>query len=95
MIQFLAFLFGSLGLSYIVTQSDLLAPFRMYISLKEENTKKIIWWYISKLINCIKCFGFWSGIFCYIFIYGFSYFMIIFGFVSVGFIHLVYEFKKK
>ena len=61
----LIFIFSVSGLSWIVTKSTILKPFREYITTKRIKYNFGVLVFIDKLLNCYGCFGFWSGIICY------------------------------
>jgi len=62
----LLFVFGAIGLTHILSDSDLFHPVRERIG---EN-KNLQWLY--KLINCHQCCGFWTGLLVGLLIFGFN-----------------------
>ena len=58
MLEYLIFILGVVGCTFIVTQSYIFAGIREYVAKKSEK--------LGKLINCPMCFGFWAGLFFYI-----------------------------
>lgn len=56
--DFLIFVLSSLGLTFIITESDLIKPIRMEVEKHSE--------FLGKAIRCARCMGFWSGIICFI-----------------------------
>jgi len=74
LVLFLKFIFATAGVTYIVTQSVMMRPFRNLFDvernlkfLKKIKTPKIPWWvhvkiFFFKMFNCALCFGMWAGI---------------------------------
>ena len=56
MIELLLFVFGSVGLTLIIVESEIIEPVRNVID-------KIFWAKIAKMIHCYMCTGFWVGLF--------------------------------
>jgi len=63
---FLLFAFGAIGLTHILSDSDIFQPVRDKIDKHE----KLQW--LSKLINCHQCCGFWVGLLVGLLIFGFN-----------------------
>jgi len=45
----------SFSACYLVATSHIIAPIRNYLTVRSE--------YLGKLIGCIQCLGFWTGVF--------------------------------
>jgi len=56
LVEFLSFTLGCTGITVIVVLSHLLEPVREFISNKSN--------FLSKLISCTMCTGFWVGAIC-------------------------------
>ena len=83
-LEFLLFCIATVGMTLIITQGSILRPFREFLGnwaekirerreLKEQATGKkayrsLVEW-LSELINCAQCTGFWCGLFCCLLIY--------------------------
>jgi len=79
MTEFLLFCIATVGMTLIITQGNILRPFREFLGnwaekireqreLKEQATgnkacRSLVEWF-SELINCAQCTGFWCGLFC-------------------------------
>ena len=79
MIEWALFCFATIGMTSILVQGVLFLPFRQYIGdlaaksrLRREQaaqgtnitpTRAFIEW-ISKMLHCAQCCGFWCGLFC-------------------------------
>lgn len=94
MIQFISFILATIGVSYIITQSDFFKPLRDKINILYNNKPTKVNWFISKCLTCIKCFSFWGGIFCYLLVYYMKLYFVIFALISVGVIYLITEIRK-
>jgi hypothetical protein len=62
----LLFAFGTIGLTHILSDGDIFQPIREKIAAN----KKLQW--LSKLIECYQCCGFWAGLFVGLLIFGFN-----------------------
>lgn len=58
MLEYLIFILGVVGCTFIVTQSYIFYGIRNYVSKKSDK--------LGKLINCPMCFGFWVSLFFFI-----------------------------
>jgi len=66
LVKFLVFWFASYGAANIIVYSRLFQPFRYWIEFSDINngiarTNKVAV-FLSKLVNCILCSGFWVGV---------------------------------
>lgn len=99
--QYYAFyLLTVIGIGYVLTESDLMKPFRMAVSTL--NQKKIIQpfkWVIDKfhgVVNCIYCSSFWIGLVVYYLVYeDISKYMVLFAFSAMGTIYVVKNILNK
>jgi hypothetical protein len=56
LVEFLSFTLGCTGITVIIVLSHLFEPIREFLSNKSD--------FLSKLINCTMCTGFWVGAVC-------------------------------
>lgn len=64
--NFLLFAIGSIGLTHILTDGMIFQSFRDKIAANY----KLQW--LSKLIECYQCCGFWCGLFVGLLVFGFN-----------------------
>lgn len=100
MISLIVFILSSSGLSWIITRSKLFQSIREFFSKKSINNEtNKFYWFISSILSCWGCFGFYSGLFCYPFLYPIDSVMILFGFIgsvsSLIIIDLIIFIEKK
>lgn len=74
MLNLIIFILASAGLSYGITQSDLLKEVREKVTTRhlEKNAIDITnrwWWFLNAFFNCVMCCGFYCGILVYLAIY--------------------------
>jgi len=74
MVMYFYYLLTVIGVGYFITQSTLMKPIRMKVSLinQLDIRLKLFRWFINKLdgvMNCIYCASFWIGILVYVLIY--------------------------
>lgn len=50
------FVIGSVGMTHIVVEGEIFRPVRSFV-------EKYTFNFLSKLINCYQCSGFWCGVF--------------------------------
>lgn len=65
----LIFILANTGISVGITRSSLTEPIRKKIGTKVNKEKNNIFYWIYSLINCPLCFGFWSSIPVYFWVY--------------------------
>ena len=101
MIELLILLLSSAGLTWGVVTSKLFKRLREYFTMNrmlyapkngKVKLKYYFYWFMDSILNCQGCFGFWSGVICYVLLKcGLE--MILFGFigtvVSLLFFHLI------
>ena len=56
MLEFILYILGVVGCTFVVTQSYIFKGVRDYVGKNK---------YLGKLIKCPMCFGFWAGLFFY------------------------------
>ena len=70
MVDFLIFCMATVGLTAILVDGKIFAPFREWLEKRARSPKDRRTWcgFLLDILTCYQCCGFWSGLFCGVFL---------------------------
>jgi hypothetical protein len=57
------FILSTAGFTWLITRSKLFVFLRVAVSKRyDKNRNNKFFWFLENILNCVGCFGFWSGV---------------------------------